>query len=214
MAFEWLSREAAIQLPHSHRAIGPARGDPVALGRERDAKDRSIMAFERLTRGAAIQLPYTHCAIGPARDHPIALWREGYAKDRSVMTSPDFQLLLLTHRLDQRTRRLPYPAATERISRTRGQARERKLHRCNGQALAELLSRLLGTVEGIAELCFGFGAGRLPPVPSRQGRQRKKDNRDGDQSASDPEVLPDLSLTLVPACLHQAPNGFPSSAVA
>ena len=80
-----LGRRRAVELPEPHRAIGPARDDPVALRRERDAQDITLMALEGRGRGRAVEPPEPHRAIRPARDDPVALRRECDAIDRTLM---------------------------------------------------------------------------------------------------------------------------------
>ena len=74
-----------VELPEPHRAILPARDDPVALRRERDAPDPTLMALEGRGRGRPVELPEPHRAIVPARDDPVALRRERDAPDPTLI---------------------------------------------------------------------------------------------------------------------------------
>jgi type IV secretion system protein VirD4 len=74
-------------MPKPHRAILPALDDPVALGREGDAPDLTVVALERRSHEAAVELPQPYRAIPSARNDPVALGREGDASNPALVAS-------------------------------------------------------------------------------------------------------------------------------
>src|SRR5690349_3824937 len=87
MAFEGRLDLAVGGVPESDGPIGAARGDRLAVGRDRDGEDRPVMPLEAQAVKAAGDLPEPDLAIDAPRGERPAVGRKGDRRDLLTRTA-------------------------------------------------------------------------------------------------------------------------------